>query len=48
MSVVYNLKSGSSIGITSFITGKRSPERLRSVGFAKLLILSRGDFLKII
>lgn len=46
--MVYNLKPGSSIGITSFLTGKRTPERLRSVGFAKMLILCREDFLRII
>lgn len=48
VSVVYNLKSGSSLGISSFLTGKRTPERLRSVGFAKMLLLSRQDFLKVI
>jgi hypothetical protein len=32
----------------SFITGRKAPERFRTVGFTKLLLLSREDFLKII
>ncbi|CAD8071438.1 unnamed protein product [Paramecium primaurelia] len=39
---------GSSLGIISFISGKQSQERFRSVGFSKLLMLSRDDFLKVI
>lgn len=45
---VSKVGAGSSLGIVSFITGKLSQERFRSVGFSKLLMLSREDFLKVI
>lgn len=32
----------------SFITGIKARERFKSLGFSKLLLLSRDDFLKII
>ena len=47
VSVVSILNKGESIGVNSFITGKKDPERYRSVGFTKLLLLSRDDFLKV-
>jgi hypothetical protein len=37
-----------SLGVTSFITGKKAPEHFKSIGFTKLLLLSRDDFLKVI
>ncbi|CAD8084669.1 unnamed protein product [Paramecium sonneborni] len=45
---VSKVGKGSSLGIISFITGKQSQERFRSIGFSKLLMLSRDDFLKVI
>ncbi|CAD8062415.1 unnamed protein product [Paramecium primaurelia] len=45
---VFKVGKGSSLGIISFISGKQSQERFRSVGFSKLLLLSRDDFLKVI
>ncbi|CAD8172405.1 unnamed protein product [Paramecium octaurelia] len=45
---VSKVGKGSSLGIISFISGKQSQERFRSIGFSKLLMLSRDDFLKII
>ena len=39
---------GCTLGTLSFLTGVRSIERFRSVGFTKLLMLSRDDFLKIL
>ncbi|CAD8073817.1 unnamed protein product [Paramecium sonneborni] len=45
---VFKVGKGSSLGIISFISGKQSQERFRSVGFSKLLMLSRDDFLKVI
>lgn len=48
VSTVSKIPSGSSLGIMSFITGIKAPERFRSVGFTKLLLLARDDFMKII
>ncbi|CAK80915.1 unnamed protein product (macronuclear) [Paramecium tetraurelia] len=45
---VSKVGQGSSLGIVSFISGKQSQERFRSIGFSKLLMLSRDDFLKVI
>ncbi|CAD8174959.1 unnamed protein product [Paramecium pentaurelia] len=45
---VSKVGKGSSLGIISFISGKQSQERFRSIGFSKLLMLSRDDFLKVI
>lgn len=47
VSVVSQLYEGESLGFISFITGKKSPERYRSIGFTKLLLLNREDFLKV-
>lgn len=48
ISVVSTVSRGSSLGLMSFITGIKARERFKSLGFSKLLLLSRDDFLKII
>ncbi|CAD8105986.1 unnamed protein product [Paramecium primaurelia] len=48
ISIVNTVSKGSSLGLMSFITGVKARERFKSLGFSKLLLLSRDDFLKII
>ncbi|CAD8192068.1 unnamed protein product [Paramecium octaurelia] len=48
ISIVNTVSKGSSLGLMSFITGIKARERFKSIGFSKLLLLSREDFLKII
>lgn len=47
VSIVSQINEGDSLGVISFLTGKKSIERFRSIGFTKLLLLSRDDFLKV-
>ena len=42
------LNTDDNFGLISFITGFKAKEKYRSVGFTKLLLISREDFLKII
>lgn len=44
---VSQMNEGQSLGIVSFLTGEKSRERFRSIGFTKLLLLSRDDFLNV-
>ncbi|CAD8080729.1 unnamed protein product [Paramecium sonneborni] len=48
VSVISKAGKGTSLGIYSFISGQRSREKFRSLGFTKLLLLSRDDFLRIL
>lgn len=48
VAIVSQLNEGQSLGVISFITGKKSPEKYRSIGFTKLLLLSRNDFLNVV
>ncbi|CAD8184791.1 unnamed protein product [Paramecium pentaurelia] len=48
VSVISKVGKGSSLGIYSFISGQKSREKFRSLGFTKLLLLSRDDFLRIL
>ncbi|CAD8162298.1 unnamed protein product [Paramecium pentaurelia] len=48
VSVISKVGKGSSLGIYSFISGQKSIEKFRSIGFTKLLLLSRDDFLRIL
>lgn len=48
VSIVRKVGSGDMFGLNSFITGRPSPEKFRSVGFAKIQLLCRNDFLKIL
>lgn len=48
LSRVYKLKEGESFGFVSFITGNPSVEKYKTIGFTKLLIITRKDFLDVI
>ncbi|CAD8195996.1 unnamed protein product [Paramecium pentaurelia] len=48
LSRVYKLKEGESFGFLSFITGNPSVEKYKTIGFTKLLIITRKDFLDVI
>ncbi|CAD8202087.1 unnamed protein product [Paramecium octaurelia] len=48
LSRVYMLKEGESFGFVSFITGNPSVEKYKTIGFTKLLIITRKDFLDVI
>jgi hypothetical protein len=42
------INQSDNFGLYSFITGNRQKGKYRSVGFTKLLMISREDFLKVI
>ncbi|CAD8122559.1 unnamed protein product [Paramecium sonneborni] len=48
LSRVSKLKEGESFGFVSFITGTPSIEKYKTIGFTKLLIIKRKDFLEVI
>ncbi|CAD8172860.1 unnamed protein product [Paramecium octaurelia] len=48
VSVISKVGKGNSLGVYSFISGQKSTEKFRSLGFTKSLLLSRDDFLKIL